>query len=128
VAIHLDCTLIQIKLFTNEIIWFNRFSLTHSFSKKYFDNKFEKEQITNCSFNNFEIAEIESLTNLIQQNPALQGFAITIPHKQKILPFLHYRSHDVSQMLACNCVKIIDGKLYGYNTDVIGFENHLVSC
>ncbi len=98
------------------------FPLTHSFSKKYFDNKFEKEQITNCSFNNFEIAEIESLTNLIQQNPALQGFAITIPYKQKILPYLDSMTDDVGRMLACNCVKIIDGKLYGYNTDVIGFE------
>jgi len=98
------------------------FPLTHSFSKKYFDNKFESEQITNCSFSNFEISEINNLANLIQQNPALQGFAITIPYKQKILPYLDSMTDDVSRMLACNCVKIIDGKLYGYNTDVIGFE------
>jgi shikimate dehydrogenase len=98
------------------------FPLTHSFSKKYFDNKFESEQITNCSFSNFEISEINNLANLIQQNPALQGFAITIPYKQKILPYLDSMTDDVSRMLACNCVKIIDGKLVGYNTDVIGFE------
>lgn len=98
------------------------FPLTHSFSKKYFDNKFESEQIANCSFSNFEISEINNLANLIQQNPALQGFAITIPYKQKILPYLDSMTDDVSRMLACNCVKIIDGKLVGYNTDVIGFE------
>ncbi|MEI2709917.1 MAG: hypothetical protein V9E96_13050 [Chitinophagaceae bacterium] len=51
------------------------------------------------------------MTNLIQQNPALQGFAITIPYKQKILPYLDSMTDDVSRMLACNCVKIIDGKL-----------------
>ncbi len=96
--------------------------LTHSFSKKYFDQKFIEEQITNCSFLNFDIPQIKLLKSLIQQNPALQGFAITIPYKQQIIPYLDWLSEDVQQMQACNCVKIVDGKLYGYNTDVIGFE------
>ncbi len=98
------------------------FPLTHSFSKKYFDNKFESEQISNSSFSNFEISEINQVTNLIQQNPALQGFAITIPYKQKILSYLDSMTDDVSRMLACNCVKIVNRKLIGYNTDVIGFK------
>ena len=98
------------------------FPLAHSFSKKYFDNKFEDEQIPNCSFSNFEIPQIINIISLIQQNPALQGFAITIPYKQQIIPYLNFATDDVKQMSACNCVKIVDGKLNGYNTDVIGFE------
>lgn len=96
--------------------------LTHSFSKKYFDQKIIEEQISNCSFLNFDIPQIKLLKSLIQQNPAMQGFAITIPYKQQIIPYLDWLSEDVQQMQACNCVKIVEGKLYGYNTDVIGFE------
>ncbi len=98
------------------------FPLTHSFSKKYFDNKFDEEKITNCDFANFEIPQVNDIIPLIKQNPGLQGFAITIPYKQQILPYLDWMSDDVRQMSACNCVKIINGKLHGYNTDVTGFE------
>ncbi len=102
------------------------YPLTHSFSKKYFDNKFVQEDISNYQFQNFEIPNINEILSLIQQNPALQGFAITIPYKQQILPYLDWMSDDVKQMSACNCVKIIDGKLYGYNTDVVGFEKSFI--
>jgi len=102
------------------------YPLTHSFSKKYFDQKFNDEQINNCSFLNFEIPQIKELKFLIQQNPALQGFAITIPYKQQIIPYLDWLSEGVQQMQACNCVKIVDGKLHGYNTDVIGFEKSFI--
>jgi shikimate dehydrogenase len=98
------------------------FPLTHSFSKKYFDNKFDEEKITNCSFSNFEITQVSDITHLIKRNPALQGFAITIPYKQQILSYLDCMSDDVRQMTACNCVKVVNSELYGYNTDVIGFE------
>ena len=95
-------------------------------SPKYFENKFDEEKITNCSFDNFEIPQVNDIIPLIKQNPALQGFAITIPYKQQILPYLDWMSDDVKQMLACNCVKIVDGKLQGYNTDVIGFEKSFI--
>lgn len=98
------------------------YPLTHSFSKKYFDNKFIENQIADCEFENFEITHVSDFISSIKQNPALQGFAITIPYKQQILPFLDSITDDVKQMLACNCVKIEHGKLFGFNTDVIGFE------
>lgn len=98
------------------------YPLTHSFSKKYFENKFSEEQIKDCVFENFEITHVADFVNFIKQNPALQGFAITIPYKQQILPFLDSMTDDVKQMSACNCVKIENGKLLGFNTDVIGFE------
>jgi shikimate dehydrogenase len=102
------------------------YPLTHSFSKKYFDHKFVVENIANCSFSNFEIPQVEDIFSIIQQNSNLHGFAITIPFKQKIIPYLDFLEPDVSQMSACNCVKIKDGKLYGYNTDVLGFEKSFV--
>lgn len=102
------------------------YPLTHSFSKKYFDEKFVREGITNYQFQNFELPNINEILLIIQQNPALQGFAITIPYKQQILPYLDWMSDDVKQMSACNCVKIKEGKLYGYNTDVVGFEKSFI--
>lgn len=102
------------------------YPLTHSFSKKYFDNKFEKESITNSCFTLFEIETINKLEDLLKHEKNLKGFAITIPYKEQIIPYLHHSHSTVQQTKACNCVKIIDGKLYGYNTDVIGFEKTLL--
>ncbi|MBX2931282.1 MAG: shikimate dehydrogenase [Chitinophagaceae bacterium] len=98
------------------------FLLSHSLSKKYFDEKFRQENLFNYRFSNFEISHINQITDIIQQNKHLQGFAITIPYKQQIIPYLHIASNEVKKIQACNCVKIIDGQLYGYNTDIIGFE------
>jgi len=103
------------------------FPLSHSLSKKYFDEKFKAENIENCIFENFEIENINALKNIVQENVFLQGFAVTIPYKQQIIPYLHSISDEVKQINSCNCVKIIDGKLYGYNTDVIGFEKSFIS-
>lgn len=102
------------------------YPLSHSFSKKYFDNKILEEQLKNVEFQNFEMPNIANIELMLQQNPALQGFAVTIPYKQQIIPFLHWMSDDVKQMTACNCVKIKNGKLYGFNTDIIGFEKSFV--
>lgn len=101
------------------------FPLTHSFSKTYFEQKFEKEGIRDCAFENFELEHIGQVEDMLQQNPSLQGFAITIPHKKKILPFLADSTPDVQEMQACNCVKLVNGKLYGFNTDTIGFVQSL---
>ena len=101
------------------------FPLTHSFSKNYFQQKFEKEGINDCRFENFELDHINEMQTMLQQNPSMQGFAITIPHKKKILPFLSDSTPDVQEMQACNCVKIVNGKLYGFNTDTIGFVQSL---
>lgn len=99
--------------------------LAHSFSKNYFEKKFEEEAIVDCSFENFELQNIDEITTMLQRNPTMQGFAITIPYKKQILPFLFNSTDAVKQMQACNCVKIMEGKLYGFNTDVLGFETSL---
>jgi shikimate dehydrogenase len=97
------------------------YPLSHSFSKKYFDEKFAKENITDAVFENFSLESIELLNEILQRKE-LQGFAITIPYKRDVISFLHESTDAVKKMNACNCVKINNGKLFGFNTDVIGFE------
>ncbi len=101
------------------------FPLTHSFSKQYFTEKFQRESIDGYRFDAFELKSITEITTLVSQTPSLKGFAITKPYKQQILSYLDFAMPDVHVMGACNCVHIIEGKLYGYNTDVLGFEESL---
>ena len=102
------------------------FPLTHSFSEKYFNEKFKKEGITNTVFKSFSFEHIDTIKEIIDTNPNLKGFAITIPHKKAILTYLNEATEDVHLMGACNCVRIDDGKLIGFNTDVIGFERSFI--
>lgn len=101
------------------------YPLSHSFSKKYFDQKFLQEKITDTSFENFSIENI-SLLHEILKNTDLEGLAITIPYKKAVMPFLNIASEAVQKMGACNCISIKEGKLYGHNTDVIGFERSFI--
>ena len=99
------------------------YPLSHSFSKKYFDQKFASEQITDANFFLYPIQKIEEVIDLYHTVPNLQGLAITIPYKKKIIPFLHELSPAVKKMNACNCIRIQNGQFIGYNTDVVGFKN-----
>ena len=101
------------------------YPLSHSFSKKYFDEKFEKEKIIDVEFRNFSIENISLLPEIIELKD-LQGFAATIPYKREVISFLHESSNAVKKMNACNCIKISEGKLYGFNTDVIGFKQSFI--
>ena len=99
--------------------------LSHSFSKKYFDKKFELEGLTNCMFHLFDLDNINRIDDLIE-NDSLKGYAITIPYKKQIIPFLHQQNDIVNQIEACNCVKLVNKKLIGFNTDILGFEESFV--
>ncbi len=99
------------------------YPLSHSFSKSYFERKFEKEGLDDCRFENFSISSISDLINqVILGNPGLEGVAVTIPYKQAVLPLLHSVAGIPEGLRACNCIKIRDGKLFGFNTDYIGFQ------
>ena len=98
------------------------YALSHSFSKKYFEDKFQREGITDCAYELFSIPSIDELGALLAAHPDLKGLNVTIPYKQLVLPYLSDISHLPERLLACNCIKIEDGILTGYNTDVIGFE------
>ena len=102
------------------------FPLTHSLSQQYFTQKFIDQGIEDCVYERFSIPSIGDLHDILKTHPDLCGFNITIPYKKEVLAFLTERSKAVEEVGACNCVKIIDGQLIGYNTDVIGFENSLI--
>lgn len=95
--------------------------LGHSFSKKYFEQKFRTEQISDAVFENYELPEIQAVTPIIE-DPEVKGFCITIPYKKAIMAYLAEATPAVEAMQACNCVQIKAGKCYGHNTDVTGFE------
>jgi shikimate dehydrogenase len=100
------------------------YPLGHSFSKKYFTEKFQREGIKDCIYETFPIPSIAGLPALLE-DASLCGLNVTIPYKEQVIPFLHAGNEIVQQINACNCIKIQDGKLYGYNTDVLGFEQSL---
>jgi shikimate dehydrogenase len=99
-------------------------SLTHSFSKKYFTEKFKREGLTDCVYENYPIPSLDELPRIISDNPDLEGINVTIPYKKSILPFLDSAASTLP-IAACNCIRIAGGKLKGYNTDIVGFEQSL---
>lgn len=98
--------------------------LGHSFSKKYFENKFENEHL-DCSFSNFDLESLDNLDKMISENN-LQGFTITYPYKNEIIEHLDFIDENAKEIGAVNVVKIdSDRKLHGFNSDYIGFQGLL---
>jgi len=104
------------------------YPLTHSFSKNFFTEKFEKEN-TNAIYENFEIENISFLPGIIKSNPKLSGLNVTIPYKEQVIPFMDELDNEAQRVGAVNTIKINrEGKninLKGFNTDIRGFENSL---
>lgn len=100
------------------------YPLSHSFSEKYFAEKFGKEGLLDCSYQLFSIPSIDELNKILDQ-PHLCGLNVTIPYKEQVLPFLDDADSTVKKIKACNCIDIKNGKLKGYNTDIAGFEQSL---
>ncbi|MEO5944553.1 MAG: shikimate dehydrogenase [Ferruginibacter sp.] len=103
------------------------YPLGHSFSKKYFTQKFEREGLDNCHFELYPLQQINEFTSLINQHQDLKGIAVTIPYKQSVMPFLQSISDEAMEIGAVNCIKILQGEMIGYNTDVIGFQQSFKS-
>lgn len=102
------------------------FPLTHSFSKKYFTQKFEKENIQGCVYELFEIESVDLFPALIASNPEVIGFNVTIPHKQNIIPFLSRLDDSAKFVGAVNVIKKeTNGEWVGYNSDYYGFMESL---
>ena len=101
------------------------YPLTHSFSQKYFTDKFLRESVGDCSYSNFPLAAVGELEGILR-DPELCGLNVTIPYKEQVIPFLDVRDQVVEEIGACNCIRIRDGKLTGYNTDVVGFERSMI--
>lgn len=102
------------------------YPLTHSFSKGYFTEKFKNEGITDAIYETFPLQNIEDFVELYVREKDLIGLNVTIPYKEKIIPFLDALSDEAQQIGAVNTIKFKDGKKIGYNSDVVGFENSLL--
>ncbi|MFV8226540.1 shikimate dehydrogenase family protein [Christiangramia aquimixticola] len=103
-------------------------NIDYSFSRKYFADKFQTEKIE-AEYLNFDIPEIEEFPKVLQQNN-ISGLNVTIPYKEKILPYLDRLDPDAEKIGAVNTIRFEkNGSLTGYNTDFWGFqkslENHL---
>ncbi|MFO7656601.1 MAG: shikimate dehydrogenase [Bacteroidales bacterium] len=105
------------------------FPLSHSFSQKYFTEKFEKEHISSCSYLNFPLEQIEGIYKIINSSKELEGLNVTIPHKQAVIRFLDEVDATALHIGAVNTIKIYRNgnniKLKGFNTDAYGFKNSL---
>ena len=80
----------------------------------------------NAQYANFPISSIESFAALWKEHPSLEGLNVTIPYKKEVIAFLQHSSPVVESIKACNCIRKFNNELYGYNTDVIGFEKSLL--
>src|SRR5579875_1599963 len=119
------------------------YPLTHSFSKRYFTEKFEREEIEDHSYELFEIDNLSNFPEFIKANPELCGLNVTIPHKIGAAFYMNWLDPEAKKVGAINCIKIIkesaieaafsgevgfvdqDFRLEGYNTDIYGFEHSL---
>jgi shikimate dehydrogenase len=99
-------------------------SLSHSFSKKYFTEKFDNQGLTDSEYINIEIEAIEEFVEKVKElNP--KGLNVTIPYKKVILPFLDDIDEVAKEIGAVNTIVFKNGKLKGYNTDAFGFHQSI---
>ena len=105
------------------------FPLTHSFSKKYFSEKFGREGITDCAYELYPIEAITQLENLLADQPQIAGLNATIPYKIAVLDYVDELDAAAAYIGAVNTLHISyhDGRRFikGYNTDAYGFETSL---
>ncbi|MCD7969752.1 MAG: shikimate dehydrogenase [Alistipes sp.] len=102
------------------------YPLGHSFSKKYFTEKFAVENVTDAVYENFPLEDIVLFPALLAARPDIAGLNVTIPYKEKVIPYLDSLSDEAAAIGAVNCIAFPDGKLTGYNTDCYGFHASLL--
>ena len=105
------------------------YPLGHSFSQKYFTEKFSRGNINDCSYDNYPLKHIELLPGLISGNPELCGLNVTIPHKTAVLNFIDVMEPSIDEIGAANVLKFKrtgnDITVYGFNTDVTGIRDSI---
>lgn len=117
------------------------YPLTHSFSKKYFTEKFLRDGLDNYEYELYPLPNLSDLPELINGNPDLCGLNVTVPHKIGVMFYLDMVDPAAKEIDAVNCIKIVNRKpveaffsgelssmqmrLEGYNTDAFAFEKSL---
>ena len=100
--------------------------ISYSFSRNYFNSKFEAEDIKNTTYENFDLENIALFETKLKQEKGIKGFNVTIPYKESIMPFLNKLNKKAEAIGAVNTIKITNkGKYVGYNTDYYGFKKSL---
>lgn len=106
------------------------YPLGHSFSKKYFTEKFTAEQISNCSYDNYPLENLDGFKDLISLEDELCGLNVTIPYKSEIIRFLDGIDSEAEEIGAVNVLKIKRSgrqfSLYGFNSDITGIRDSLL--
>lgn len=97
----------------------------HSYSKNYFDEKFFREERRDYRYDLYPLPEIAELKKLLADNPEICGLNVTIPYKEQVLPLLDDIDADARQIGAVNVISVKNGKLKGYNTDSMAFQETL---
>jgi shikimate dehydrogenase len=104
------------------------YPLTHSFSKRYFTERFENEKI-DSTYQNFEIDTIKKFPEIIENNPEIVGLNVTIPYKEQVIPYLDELNDSAREIKAVNTIRVkrTENGVYlkGYNTDTYGFETSI---
>ena len=98
--------------------------LDHSFSRDFFNAKFQREGI-DAQYLNFPIPDISAFPDIVASHPDLRGLNVTLPYKQAIIPLLDDLSDEARAIGAVNVIGVYQGRLVGYNTDVVGFRQSL---
>ena len=99
-------------------------SLSHSFSKKFFEQKFASLGLSKHQYHNIELAGIDEFPSL-KAKEKYRGLNVTVPYKELIMPYLDGLDQTAKEIGAVNCINIKDNKLIGYNTDAYGFSQSI---
>jgi len=106
--------------------------LTHTFSKNYFQTKFQRENIADYEYRLFPLENISDFPEILKLIPNIVGLNVTIPYKEEIIEYLDDIDDEAQEIGAVNVIKITNVNnnqtLKGYNTDVYGFQNSLLPC
>jgi len=98
--------------------------IDYSFSRKYFLEKFKNEKFNHYNYLNFDLKRIELIEEILTNNK-LNGLNVTIPYKEKIIPFLDELSPVAKEIGSVNTICFVGSKKIGYNTDIYGFDKTL---
>jgi shikimate dehydrogenase len=97
--------------------------LSHSFSSKFFNEKFQLEQL-NCTYQNIEIETIDEIIPILSSK-IFKGLNVTIPYKESILNYLDDIEPTAIKIGAVNTINLENNKYVGYNTDAFGFKQSI---
>ena len=96
-------------------------TVSHSFSKSYFDEKFFREGLRDYHYELFPLEKIQEIENLLKENKDLCGLNVTLPYKEQVLEYLDEIDPAAKKIGAVNVIKVENGKLKGFNTDSDAF-------